>query len=151
AQQVETATATVSGLVSQEQMRDLPLNGRSFTDLALLSAGVLYNRTTGSDPSTGFSPRLSVNGARSDANLYLIDGTVSSKQSGDTGSVATVSLGVEGIREFRVLTHNFSAEYGMNAGAVLSMVTRSGTNQLHGSAYEFVRNDKLDARDFFNV
>jgi outer membrane receptor protein involved in Fe transport len=148
---VETTNATVSGLVNQEQMRDLPLNGRSFTDLALLSAGVLYNRTTGSDPSTGFAPRLSVNGARADANLYLIDGTVASKNSGDTGSVATVSLGVEGIREFRVLTHNFSAEYGQNAGAVLSMVTRSGTNQLHGSAYEFVRNDIFDARDFFNV
>jgi carboxypeptidase family protein/TonB-dependent receptor-like protein len=147
---VETTNATVSGLVSQDQIRDLPLNGRSFADLALLSPGVLYNRTTGFSASDGFGQRLSVNGSRADANLYLIDGTVANNTSASTSTVTGLSLGVEGIREFRVLTHNFSAEYGRNSGAVVSVVTRSGTNQLHGSAYEFVRNNIFDARNFFN-
>jgi carboxypeptidase family protein/TonB-dependent receptor-like protein len=150
ASMVETTNAAVSGLVNQEQMRDLPLNGRSFADLALLSPGILMNRTSGSDPSTGFGQRLSVNGSRADANLYLIDGSVVNDTAGNTASVAGLSLGVEGIREFRVFTHNFSAEYGRNSGSVVSVVTRAGTNQFHGSAYEFVRNNIFDARDFFN-
>src|SRR5262249_30681034 len=93
--------------------------------------------------------RLSVNGSRANMNLFLVDGTVANDSSDQAGTVASLSLGVEGIREFRVLTHNYSSEYGRTAGAVVSVVTRSGTNQVHGSAYEFVRNNIFDARDFF--
>src|SRR5215471_9124094 len=146
---VNTTSSTVQGLVSGEQIRDLPLNGRSYNDLALLNPGVIYNRTTGSSSTDGFGVRMSVNGARSNNNLYLIDGTVTNDTSQTAGTVNADSLGVEGIREFTVLTHNYSAEFGHSAGGVVNAVTRSGTNQFHGSLYEFLRNSAVDARDFF--
>ena len=111
-------------------MRDLPLNGRSWTDLALLSPGVTYNRTTGSSAGDGFGVRMSVNSSRSTANSFLMDGSLTTDYTGESGNVPRLSLGVEGIREFRVLTHNYSAEYGRTSGSVVSAVTRSGTNQL---------------------
>ena len=148
---IETTTATLSGLVNPEQLRDLPLNARSYEHLALLAPGVITNRSAGFIASQGRGLRLAVNGARPDANLYLFDGTVVNDHSTHSpGSDARTNLGVEAIREFRVLTHNFSAEYGRNAGAVISAVTRSGTNEFHGSVYEFVRNNIFDARNFFN-
>ena len=147
---IETTNATVSGFVSGEQVRELPLNGRSYTDLALLNPGVIYNRTTGSAAADGFGVRLSVNSSRTTANSYLMDGALTNDHAGQSGNVSRLSLGVEGIREFRVLTHNYSAEYGRNSGSVVSAVTRSGTNQFHGSLFEFVRNNIFDARDFFN-
>src|SRR5713226_976631 len=146
---INTTSSTVQGLVSGEQIRELPLNGRSYNDLALLNPGVIYNRTTGSSSTDGFGVRMSVNGARSNNNLYLIDGTVTNDTSQTAGTVNADSLGVEGIREFAVLTHNYSAEFGHSAGGVVNAVTRSGTNQFHGSLYEFLRNSDLDARDFF--
>jgi hypothetical protein len=149
---IETTNATVSGLVNQDQIRDLPLNGRSGDTLALLSPGVILNTISNSGATLGFGIRLSVDGARPDSMVYLLDGSVvnDASQNGH-GGAAGQSLGVEGILEFRVLTHNFSAEYGRNAGGVISSVTRSGTNQFHGSAYEFVRNNDFDARNFFNI
>ena len=147
---IDTTSATVSGLVDQEQIRDLPLNGRSLTDLTLLNPGVFYNRTTGNSPSDGMGPRLSINGGRQESNLYLIDGINATDRTGGAATSSGATLGVEAIREFRVLTHNFSVEYGRNSGGVVSLVTRSGTNQFHGSLYEFVRNNILDARDFYN-
>jgi carboxypeptidase family protein/TonB-dependent receptor-like protein len=148
---IETTSATLSGLVSQQQIRDLPLNGRSYDQLALLSPGVLYQPNGTRNQTQGSGLRLTANGARTDANLYLLDGTtVNDHSSQGPGSAAGMSLGVEAIREFRVLTHNFSAEYGRNAGAIISAVTRSGTNEFHGNAYEFLRNNVLDARGFFN-
>src|SRR5260370_25529252 len=92
---------------------------------------------------------MSVNGARSNNNLFLIDGTVTNDTSQTAGTVNADSLGVEGIREFSVLTHNYGAEFGHSAGGVVNAVTRTGTNQFHGSLYEFLRNSDLDARDFF--
>jgi len=148
---VETTNATVSGLVSGAQMRDLPLNGRSYTDLALLEPGVLYDRTTGTDNASGFGVRLSVNGSRNGASLFLMDGSVINDATETAGGPSQQSLGVDSILEFRVLTHNYSAEYGRVSGAIVSTVTRSGTNQWHGSAYEFVRNSMFDARDFFQI
>ena len=146
---IDTTSATIAGLVSGAQMRELPLNGRSYTDLALLNPGVIYNRlATGSSPSDGFGVRLSVNASRSDQVLYLVDGTYTNNASDTGGSVTGQSLGIEGIREFQVLTHDFSAEYGRAAGGVVSVVTRSGTNQFHGSLYEFLRNSDVDARDW---
>jgi carboxypeptidase family protein/TonB-dependent receptor-like protein len=148
---VETTNATVSGLVSSEQMRDLPLNGRSIDSLTLLSPGVFVNRAFTPNAPIGQGLRISVNGGRPDANLFLLDGTVVNDHTTQGfGSATGASLGVEGILEFRVLTHNYSAEYGRVSGGVVSAVTRSGTNELHGSIYEFVRNNIFDARNFFN-
>ena len=147
---IETTSATVSGLVSAEQIRELPLNGRSLTDLTLLNPGVFYNRTSGNSPQDGMGPRLSINGGRQESNLYLMDGTVITDRNGGTSGVTGATLGVEAVREFRVLTHNYGAEYGRSSGGVISLITRSGTNQFHGSLYEFVRNDIFDAREFFN-
>ena len=101
--------------------------------------------------SDGFGARMSVNGARATNNTFLIDGTVVNDTSQTAGTVNADSLGVEGIREFTVLTHNYAAEFGHNAGGIVNAVTRSGTNQLHGSLYEFLRNSDLDARDFFQI
>ncbi len=148
---IETTNATLSGLVSQQQMRDLPLNGRSYDQLELLAPGVVIQPNAGRDSTHGSRFHISSNGDRDTPSLYLLDGaTVNDASSEGPGSAAGLSLGVEAIREFRVLTHNFSAEYGRNSGAVIPAVTRSGTNEFHGSAYEFLRNNVLDARNFFN-
>jgi carboxypeptidase family protein len=148
---IETTNATLSGLVSQNEMRDLPLNGRSVDSLALLSPGVFASRSLSKNITIGLGLHLSVNGNRPQANLFLLDGTVTNDSASGRGSASGQALGVEGILEFRLLTHSFSAEYGRNAGAVVSAVTRSGTNDFHGSVYEFVRNNIFDARNFFNV
>jgi carboxypeptidase family protein len=148
---IETTNATVSSLVSQDQLRDLPLNGRSIDNLALLSPGVISNLTTSRNATVGLGIHLSVNGARPDSLLYLLDGTVVNDATNNGhGSYAGQALGVEGILEFRLLTHSFTAEYGRSAGAVITAVTRAGTNDFHGSVYEFVRNNIFDARNFFN-
>jgi hypothetical protein len=148
---IETTNATISGLVSQDQMRDLPLNGRSLDQLVLLNPGVFVSRYTQNVSTLGRGMRISVNGGRQDANVYLIDGAVANDHAANgPNSAGGNALGVEGILEYRVLTHNFSAEYGRNSGGVISMVTRSGTNSFHGSAYEFLRNKVFDARNFFN-
>src|SRR6266852_1222245 len=148
---IETTNATISGLVDPDQLRNLPLNGRSVDKLALLSPGAIANLSQNNVTAMGFGMRLSVDGGRQDANVFLIDGTVVNDHDiAGPNSAAGQALGVEGILEFRVLTHNFSAEYGRNSGAVVSQVTRSGTNDFHGSAYEFVRNNVFDARNFFS-
>ncbi len=149
---IETSNATISGLVSQDQMRDLPLNGRSLDQLVLLNPGVFVSRYTQNVSTLGRGMRISVNGGRQDANVYLIDGTVVNDHAANgPNSAGGNALGVEGILEYRVLTHNFSAEYGRNSGGVVSMITRAGTNDFHGSAYEFLRNNVFDARNFFNT
>ena len=149
---INTTSATIQGLVTGEQIRELPLNGRSYNDLALLEPGVIYGVLAKTSSSDGFGARMSVNGARANNNTFLIDGTVINDTSQTAGTVNEDSLGVEGIREFTVLTHNYGAEFGHNAGGIVNAVTRSGTNQLHGSLYEFLRNNDLDARDFsFNL
>src|SRR5712691_229093 len=146
---INTTSSTIQGLVSGEQIRELPLNGRSYNDLALLNPGVSYNANKGSSASDGYGVRMSVNGARANNNLFLVDGTVSNDTSQTAGTVNADSMGVEGIREFTVLTHNYGAEFGHSAGGVVNAVTRAGTNQFHGSLYEFLRNNAVDAKDFF--
>src|SRR5215471_1388591 len=146
---INTTSAQIQGLVAGEQIRELPLNGRSYNDLALLNPGVIYDKMKGSSASDGYGARMSVSGARTTYNLYLIDGTMINDTSQTPGTVNADSLGVEGIREFTVRTHNYGAEFGLRAGGVVNAATRSGTNQLHGSLYEFIRNSDVDARDFF--
>src|SRR5712691_1711743 len=148
---IETSNGTVSKLITGDQIRDLPLNGRSLDGLAGLTPGLFVDRSGNPNASLGFGSRLSINGSRVDSILYLLDGTVINDPSGGAPISASKNmLGVEGILEFRLLTHDFSAEYGRNSGAVMSSVTRSGTNQFHGSLYEFLRNNVFDARNFFN-
>ncbi|HXQ26848.1 MAG TPA: carboxypeptidase regulatory-like domain-containing protein [Candidatus Acidoferrales bacterium] len=148
---VETETSEVSTLVSPQQMRDLPLNGRNFEQLLTLSPGVsvvppALNFVTGR--LYGMQDNYSVSGMRPTGQMFLLDGTdIRDFWEHGTGSgYAATSLGVEAIAEFQVLTNTYTAQFGGN-GAVVNSASRSGTNDLHGGAYEFIRNSALDARD----
>ncbi len=147
---VETTTGSTGTLISEEQIKGLPLNGRSFIELATLTPGVQLTQTGGRTTSTGFGAKLSVNGSRYTANLFTLDGTALNDQFSQAGSASGNLLGVEAIREFRVLTNSFSAEYGRHTGGVINAATKSGTNAVHGSAFEFHRNDALDSPSFFD-
>ncbi len=151
ADRVNLVSGSVSGLVDQRQMRDLPLNGRSFQQLALLQTGVNAVNTGGNDPVGGRTPKISINGTRPEQSSFLLDGTdINDVYNKTPGSVGGVLLGVEAVLEFQVLTNSYSAEYGRSAGGVINAVTRGGTNQVHGSAFEFLRNSAMDAKNFFD-
>jgi hypothetical protein len=135
----------------------LPLNGRSWTDLAQLQAGVSAIHTqpdfsAGTDRGNrGFGQQLTISGARPQQNNYRLDGvSLNDYANGAPGSVLGGSLGVDAIEEFSVITSNYEADYGKTSGGVVNAITRSGTNQIHGSAYEFLRNSKLDAKNYFD-
>ncbi len=148
---VNTLTSELSYLVSEGAIRELPLNGRNYTDLALLQPGVVAyaHRDGGSVVAHGLA--MSINGQDPRSNVYLLDGTTQNDfTNGPAGSAASTVLGLEGIREFRVETNAYSAEFGRNSGGQINALTRSGTNQVHGSGYYFHRNDGLDARNFFD-
>ncbi|HEV2664224.1 MAG TPA: TonB-dependent receptor [Blastocatellia bacterium] len=148
---VETTGSTLSGLVDEKKIRDLPLDGRDITQLIFLQPGVVESRGSAQTSNTGRGARFSIGGARPSQNLFQIDGTTINDALNNTpGSAQGLLLGVETIREFRVLTNTFSAEYGRAAGGVFVAVTKSGSNDLHGSVFEFLRNDNLDARQFFD-
>ncbi len=148
---VETTSATISGLVDEKKIRDLPLDGRDITQLIFLQPGVVESRGSTQSSNTGRGSRFSVAGARPSQNLFQIDGTTINDALNNTpGSAQGLLLGVETIREFRVLTNTYSAEYGRAAGGVFIAVTKSGTNDFHGSVFDFLRNDNLDARTFFD-
>lgn len=148
---VETTNATVSGLVTDQQVRDLPLNGRSFENLIFLQAGVVPFLRGAKSNEAGEGTKLAVGGSRIDANSFLLDGTSMNDQSNMTpGSAAGVLLGVDTLREFRVMTSNYSAEYGRVSGGVINAVTKSGGNSFHGNVFEYLRNSALDARNFFD-
>ena len=147
---VNTTSATLSGVVSTEQLNSLPLNGRDYMQLAKDQQGVLWYRSSATSQTTGIGARISVSGARDNQNLFLMDGTVINDVSNSTpGGASGTTLGVETIREFQILTNAYSAEYGRNGGGVVNVVTRSGTNAFHGTAYEFIRNSVFDAKDYF--
>jgi hypothetical protein len=143
---VEVTNATVSSLVNQDLIRDVPLNGRSFTDLIPLQAGTVLARNNPTASALGGGIKIAVTGSRPLTNSFLLDGTDIVDPRGTVpGGAAGSSLGVDTVREFRVLTNGYSAEYGRSSGGVFTAITRSGTNQLHGTAFEFLRNAKLDA------
>src|SRR5437762_1657372 len=153
---VQLATSDISAVVNATTVRELPLNGRSWTDLATLQPGVDAIHTqpdfaAGTDRGNrGFGQQLTISGARPQQNNYRLDGvSLNDYANGAPGSVLGGNLGVDAIQEFSVLTSNYSAEYGKTSGGVVNAVTRSGTNRFHGSAYEFLRNSALDARNFF--
>lgn len=148
---VNTQTSELSYLVNEQLIRDLPLNGRNYTDLALLQPGVLpyVHRDGGSVVAHGLG--MSVNGQDPRSNVYLLDGTPQNDfTNGPAGSAAGTVLGVETIREFRVEANTYGAEFGRNSGGQINAISKSGTNEFHGSLYEFHRNDNFDARNFFD-
>jgi hypothetical protein len=154
---VELASSSLSAVVSSTTVRELPLNGRSWTDMANLQPGVAGIQTQvsfnlGADRGNrGFGAQASISGARPQQNNYRLDGiSLNDYANGGPGSVMGGNLGVDAIQEFSVLTSNYSAEYGKTSGGVINAVSRSGTNSFHGSAYEFLRNSALDARNFFD-
>ena len=154
---VELSNADVSGLVGERQVKDLPLNGRSFDNLLTLNTGIV-NVTNGRAGGIGSSASavgnmFSVSGHRPEANLFLLNGveyTGASQINVTPGGASGQLLGVDAIREFEVVKDTYGAEYGKRAGAQVNIVTTSGTNDLHGSMYEFLRNSALDARNFFD-
>ena len=148
---VDTTDTTLAGLVDDKKIRDLPLNGRSFDQLALLQPGVaVYHHHTGTS-NVGTGTHFSVAGSRPAHNSFILDGiNINDAASQTPGSAAGNNLGVEAIREFKVLTNTYSAAYGRSSGAIVTVVTKSGTNQWHGSVFEFHRNSALDAKNFFD-
>ena len=148
---VQTKDSAVSYLVDENTMRDLPLNGRSYTQLATLQPNVISNTNYSKHLTAGTGLNLIVQGQRPGANLFLLDGTEANDFVGKTpGGLAGATLGVEAIREFSLLTGNFSAEYGHFMGGVVNVATRSGTNTFHGNLFYFLRNSALDAKNFFD-
>jgi hypothetical protein len=155
---VQLTTSDLSAVVNATTVRELPLNGRSWTDLAQLQPGVSAIHTqpdfsAGTDRGNrGFGQQLTISGARPQQNNYRLDGiSLNDYANGAPGSVLGGSLGVDAIQEFSVITSNYSADYGKTSGGVVNAITRSGTNQIHGSAYEFLRNSKLDAKNYFDL
>jgi len=152
---VDLTSSALSGLVEGKNVRELPLNGRSWTDLASLTPGVSVIQTqppiTASDrPKRGLGGQLSISGGRPQQNSYLLDGiNINDYSNAGPGSVLGGNLGVDAIQEFQVITTNPMAQYGRTSGGVISGITRSGTNSLHGSVYEFARNSALDAQGYF--
>ena len=147
---VDTVSSTLGKVVTNKEILDLPLNGRNFTQLGLLQAGVapLPAGLQESGGSLRSGQGYSVNGQRPESNAYRVDGASNVNRS-DGGFALRIP--VDAISEFRILTHTAPAEYGGTSGSTTTVVTRSGTNRLHGSAYEFLRNDALDARNFFSA
>jgi hypothetical protein len=158
---VDTANSTISGAVDGTTVRELPLNGRDWSQLATLQPGVNQVRNqsgigaVGSADvvrgARGFGNQLSVSGTRPTQNNYRLDGiSFNDYTNGAPGGVLGSLSGVDAIQEFSVLTTNYSAEYGRTSGGVINAITRSGTNLFHGNVYEFLRNSALDARNFFD-
>ena len=142
---IETTSATVSGLVDPQQMREIPLNARSFLELVPLQAGAIFAENADNSATKGFGRKLSIVGTRYTQNSFLLDGAQMNDAAGAAGSAAGTLAGVETVREFRVITNAYDSEYGRHTGGVISAVTKSGTNEIHGSVFEFLRNDNLDA------
>src|SRR5690242_8667629 len=154
---VNASTKDTSGLVGERQVKNLPLNGRSYDELVNLNPGIV-NYTSQRSGGIGVSNSaignmFAVSGHRPQENLFLLNGieyTSASEINLTPGGASGQLLGVDAVREFNVVTDAYGAEYGKRPGAQVSIVTASGTNQLHGSVYEFLRNSDLDARNFFD-
>jgi hypothetical protein len=153
---VDDTRDVLGEVVDQKLVTDLPLNGRDFGKLVALVPGATVEPSGVAAIQSGFG-QFSINGNRDRSNNYTLDGTDNNdpffnnsafNQAGIGGAPASL-LPIDAIQEFN-LQSQFSAEYGRNSGSVINIITKSGTNQLHGSAFEFLRNDALDARNFFN-
>jgi Carboxypeptidase regulatory-like domain/TonB dependent receptor len=155
--EIETTSDTLGGTLTQETVKDLPINGRDYTKLIYLNPGVAGSPDQITD-SPGSFGEFSMNGARGRSNNYLLDGTDMNDgyrndpaiNQGGVFATPSAILPIDAVSDMRVLS-NFEPEYGRSGGAVVNIVTRSGTNQIHGSAFEYFRNSALDARNFFNT
>jgi hypothetical protein len=154
---VSVATQDISGLVNDRQIRDLPLNGRSYDQLLTLNPGVVnftFEKTGGIGVSNSTNGNnFAVSGNRPQQNLFLLNGvefTGAAENNMQPGGTSQELLGVDAVREFNVLRDSYSAEFGKRPGAQVLIVTQSGANAFHGSLYEFLRNNALDARNFFD-
>jgi hypothetical protein len=152
AQQVNTTNSTLGSVVSEQVIADLPLNGRNYNDLTLLQPGITQQKNLsnsgGKQPGTVYSS----NGAGYQSNSYMLDGaSLISLYAVSAASGTGNTLGVDGIREYKVVTNNLGAEYGMAMGAQTVLVSKSGTNNFHGDGFEFLRNSALDADNYFDT
>lgn len=144
----QTESSRVGQIIDNRKVEDLPLNGRDFAQLARLSPGVAVSGGGGGQQGgEGNVSGFSSNGQRATSNNFLVDGIDNNNYfAGEAAQLPSI----DSIQEFEVQTNTFAAEYGRNTGSVINLVTKSGTNRLHGSAYDFFRNDVLDARNYFN-
>ena len=154
---IETENATLSGNVQSAQIVELPLNGRDWTQLATLETGVIQVRpheevTQPGGNLRGLGNQMTIDGNRPTQNVYRLNGVIINDYSNaGPGNVLGASIGVDAIQEFTVLTANYSAEYGFTSGGVINAITKSGTNSLHGSVYEFIRNKAFDSSDYLDA
>jgi hypothetical protein len=152
---VQTTSSTVAGLVNEQQVADLPLNGRNLVDLTLLQPGVTQTfvispTAIGSGLMTGVT--LSVNGMPIHSNNYMLDGANMKAPWGqNNSSIIGTTLGVDGVREYKVVNNLPDASYGLNMGGQTAIVSKGGTNEFHGDVYDYLRNDALDARNYFDA
>src|SRR6202790_3860266 len=146
--QVQTDSGERSNLISDQQMSQLAVNGRSIYQLAALTPGAVSQITGFVNTPVGGNASVEFNGMRQNHNIYLLDGGEDDDRGGAGGM--SIAPSTDAIAEFRALTSNYSADYGLSSGATMTMVLKSGSSTLHASAWEFLRNDALDARGFFN-
>jgi Carboxypeptidase regulatory-like domain/TonB dependent receptor len=152
AARVDTTTSSLGHVVDSKQISELPLNGRNFVDLTLLQTGI--TQFQGNQPGVNglFGEFYSSNGAPLRSNMYTLDGAIMGNiQAASASSISGLSLGLDGISEYKVMTNSFSAEYGLVMGSQTTIVTKSGTNQFHGDVFEYLRNSALNARNYFDV
>ena len=152
AQLIEATNSTLSGVVQNREITDLPLNGRNIYSLAVLTPGVFTRNPARGKFREGFHSIgiFQVNGGRDSSNMIMMDGVPVTMNSNTNNMNANSALPtIEGIEEFRIQTNSFSAEYGRSGGGVLTMTTKSGTNELHGTAFDFLRNNKMDSNNWF--
>jgi Carboxypeptidase regulatory-like domain/TonB dependent receptor/TonB-dependent Receptor Plug Domain len=153
---INVSNAEIGAITDEAQIKELPLNGRSWSDLANLQPGVYQLHTqpivSSRDRFTrGYGLQLSISGARPQQNNYRVDGiSINDPGNGGPGSVLGTNSGVDAIAEFSVLTTNYSTEYGRASGGIINATTKSGTNQFHGAAYEFLRNSAMDAANYWD-
>src|SRR5438876_213023 len=148
---VNTTESEVSYVVDEKKIKDLPLNGRDYAQLILLQPGVIMSRASTGSSDVGYGVKISVAGSRPNQNLFTLDGTDYNDALNNTpASAQGYMTGVETIKEFQVLTNTMSAEYGRASGGVFNVVTKSGTNDFHGSVFEFHRDNSLDSKNFFS-
>src|SRR5215475_4942051 len=147
---VETRSSIFGQLVTRGQIENLPLNGRDFSQLILLQPGTTKALSDQGDILSGKGAKVSVHGARTSQNAYMLDGAdILDALGRNAASAQGLVSGIESVQEFAVMTNTYSAEYGRAAGGVFNIATRSGTNQFHGTVFEFLRNSALDAANFF--
>src|SRR5437773_3798808 len=151
---VNTTLSSTSGLINEQQIKELPLNGRSFDQLLVLNVGVVNNTSNMAGGAGGAFPAFSVAGHRQETNRFLINGVDwvggnATSQFITPSGASSQLLGLEAVREYNVLEHTYGAEYGKRAGGQVSIVTSSGTNQWHGDVFEYMRNSALDAKNYF--